>query len=33
MSEQNLDQTHIGVLLEQVRGKAVPLIPLTELAP
>jgi hypothetical protein len=24
MSEQNLDQTHIGVLLEQVRGKAVP---------
>jgi hypothetical protein len=32
MSEQNLDQTHIGVLLEQVRGKAVSIIPPTALA-
>jgi hypothetical protein len=31
MSEQNLDQTHIGVLLEQVRGKAMPLMPSAEL--
>ena len=32
MSEQNLDHTNVVLLLEQVRGEAVTVIPLTELA-
>jgi hypothetical protein len=30
MSEQDLDQTNVGFLLEQVGGKTVPLIPSSE---